>query len=160
MATAAAAGAFSTNLSRWFLTTLALSATSSAVAARLLGSLTKGRALSAAPLTLSATIWVPFATSRVPVSSLAAAALSFFSPLLSSPLFSPAVSRPSASSLAPSWALPAPSLSLSAPSAASAVLSCRSEKLTKILSRKPREALADAAERTSEKTEREIEPTT
>lgn len=99
------------------------------------------------------------AMSLVPVSSWPAAELSFFSPAVSSPFFSLAVSRPSARSFAPCWALPAPSLSLSAPSAASAVLSCRSEKETKILSRKPREALVDAAERTSAKTVREIEPT-
>lgn len=110
-------------------------------------------------MTLSAICWVPAAMSFEPVASLPEAELSFFSPPVSSPFFSSTVSRPSAISFAPSWALLAPSLSLSAPSAASAVLSWRSEKETKILSRKPREALVEAAERTSEKTVREIDPT-
>lgn len=84
---------------------------------------------------------------------------SFLRPLASLPLPPLASFSPSARSLEPFSAFPMPLFSLSAPRAAVTVLSWMSEKDTKILSRKPREALDEAAERTSLKTVREIWPT-
>lgn len=80
-------------------------------------------------------------------------------PLESRPLPDLASLRPSARSLEPFFAFVRPLSRSSAPLAAFAVASCRPEKSMKIRSRKPREALADAALRTSAKTVLEIWPT-
>ncbi len=156
----AAAGALFTSRSRLCRTAAEASATSTAVSRMDFPlSLKKGRTSPAMPLTLSARSWVPPATwpepvasSREPWFSLTMPSESFLLPALES-------LRPSARSLEPFLAFVMPPLRSSAPLAASAVLSCRSEKLMKMRSRKDREAFVEAALRTSPKTVREIWPT-
>ncbi len=159
-ASSAAAGAFFTRESRFSRSAPDESATNRAVSPMVFSlSSRKGPTRSAAPLTLPASFSVPSATRFEPFSRSPAFVSSFFSPSDRSPLPSSASLSPSARSLEPFSALPTPPLISSAPFAAFTVSPWMSEKETKIRSRNARDALPDAASRTSAKTVREICPT-
>lgn len=118
-----------------------------------------GRACAAAPLTRSASCWVPLAISRVPVTSSEAPESIFFRPVARPLLPFLVFPTPSTRSSEPFFALPTPSFRSLAPLAAFSVASWMSENEMKILSRNERDDFVDAAVRTSENTDREICPT-